>query len=92
MNHKDNYVMHWFSPTCGSEGPAQLNYFYEVLSSANYRGSMTSLQSAFSQNSASSSCQSRWYEAHNNKDVESLIEIAEPQHLSVGTLMEKSLD
>ncbi|XP_073823470.1 real-time isoform X2 [Musca autumnalis] len=59
MNHKDNYVMHWFSPTCGAEGPAQLNYFYEVLSSANYKGSMTSLQSAFSSNSASSSCQSR---------------------------------
>ncbi|XP_061386869.1 protein real-time isoform X2 [Musca vetustissima] len=59
MNHKDNYVMHWFSPSCSSEGPTQLNYFYEVLSSANYKGSMTSLQSAFSSNSASSSCQSR---------------------------------
>ncbi|KAM7352386.1 real-time isoform 2-T2 [Cochliomyia hominivorax] len=59
MNHKDNYVLHWFSPSCGSEGPAQLNYFYEVLSSANYRGSMTSLQSGFSANSAASSLQSR---------------------------------
>ncbi|XP_013101535.1 protein real-time [Stomoxys calcitrans] len=59
MNHKDNYVMHWFSPSCSSEGPAQLNFFYEVLSSANYKGSMTSLQSAYSSNSASSSCQSR---------------------------------
>ncbi|KNC22721.1 Protein real-time [Lucilia cuprina] len=59
MNHKDNYVLHWFSPSCSSEGAAQLNYFYEVLSSANYRGSMTSLQSGFSSNSAASSCQSR---------------------------------
>ncbi|XP_017048396.1 protein real-time [Drosophila ficusphila] len=55
MHHNDNYLMHWFSPS-GS----QLNVFYEVLSSANYKGSMTSLQSAFSSNSsAASSVQSR---------------------------------
>ncbi|KAL7739114.1 hypothetical protein ACLKA6_013727 [Drosophila palustris] len=55
MHHNDSYLMHWFSPS-----GAQLNLFYEVLSSANYKGSMTSLQSAFSSNSsAASSCQSR---------------------------------
>ncbi|XP_023159864.1 protein real-time [Drosophila hydei] len=55
MHHNDSYLMHWFSPS-GS----QLNVFYEVLSSVNYKGSMTSLQSAFSSNSsAASSCQSR---------------------------------
>ncbi|XP_026834785.1 protein real-time isoform X1 [Drosophila erecta] len=55
MHHNDSYLMHWFSPS-----GAQLNVFYEVLSSANYKGSMTSLQSAFSSNSsAASSVQSR---------------------------------
>ncbi|XP_022234796.2 protein real-time [Drosophila obscura] len=55
MHHNDSYLMHWFSPT-----GAQLNLFYEVLSSVNYKGSMTSLQSAFSSNSsAASSVQSR---------------------------------
>ncbi|XP_030377346.1 protein real-time [Scaptodrosophila lebanonensis] len=55
MHHNDSYIMHWFSPS-----EAQLNLFYEVLSSVNYKGSMTSLQSAFSSNSsAASSCQSR---------------------------------
>ncbi|XP_064554042.1 protein real-time [Drosophila montana] len=55
MRHNDSYLMHWFSPS-----GAQLNIFYEVLSSVNYKGSMTSLQSAFSSNSsAASSCQSR---------------------------------
>ncbi|ALC37995.1 retm [Drosophila busckii] len=55
MHHNDSYLMHWFSPS-----GAQLNLFYEVLSSVNYKGSMTSLQSAFSSNSsAASSCQSR---------------------------------
>ncbi|XP_002002648.3 protein real-time [Drosophila mojavensis] len=55
MHHNDSYLMHWFSPS-----GAQLNVFYEVLSSVNYKGSMTSLQSAFSSNSsATSSCQSR---------------------------------
>ncbi|EDW63469.1 protein real-time [Drosophila novamexicana] len=55
MHHNDSYLMHWFSPS-----GAQLNIFYEVLSSVNYKGSMTSLQSAFSSNSsAASSCQSR---------------------------------
>lgn len=65
MHHKHFYIMQWFSPTSGAEGPAQLNFFYEVLSSANYKGSMTSLQSGFSSSSAASSCQSRWYEANN---------------------------
>ncbi|XP_037958473.1 protein real-time [Teleopsis dalmanni] len=59
MNHTDSYIMHWFSPTMGTDGPAQLNYFYEILSSVNYKGSMTSLQSGFSSSSAASSCQSR---------------------------------
>lgn len=59
LTHTDTYVMHWFSPTSGADGPAQLNYFYEILSSANYKGSMTSLQSGFSASSAASSCQSR---------------------------------
>nr|Q29JQ0.1 RecName: Full=Protein real-time [Drosophila pseudoobscura pseudoobscura] len=55
MHHNDSYLMHWFSPS-----GAQLNLFYEVLSSVNYKGSMTSLQSAFSSNSsAASSVQSR---------------------------------
>ncbi|KAH8375703.1 hypothetical protein KR009_002629 [Drosophila setifemur] len=55
MHHNDNYLMHWFSPS-----GAQLNIFYEVLSSVNYKGSMTSLQSAFCSNSsATSSFQSR---------------------------------
>ncbi|XP_034669728.1 protein real-time [Drosophila subobscura] len=55
MHHNDSYLMHWFSPS-----GAQLNLFYEVLSSINYKGSMTSLQSAFSSNSsAASSVQSR---------------------------------
>ncbi|XP_067620289.1 protein real-time [Eurosta solidaginis] len=59
MHHTDTYIMQWFSPSCGDEGPTQLNVFYEVLSSANYKGSMTSLQSGFSATSATSSCQSR---------------------------------
>ncbi|KAH8335781.1 hypothetical protein KR074_001527 [Drosophila pseudoananassae] len=50
MHHNDSYLMHWFSPS-----GAQLNFFYEVLSSVNYRGSMTSLQSAFSSNSSAAS-------------------------------------
>ncbi|KAH8255761.1 hypothetical protein KR038_010021 [Drosophila bunnanda] len=55
MHHNDSYLMHWFSPS-----GAQLNVFYEVLSSVNYKGSMTSLQSAFSSNSsAADSVQSR---------------------------------
>lgn len=93
MNHTDNYVLHWFSPSCGPEGPAQLNYFYEVLSSANYRGSMTSLQSGFSSNSAASSLQSRWYEANNQANQNNLDLIHMPeQQLNSGTLMEKSLN
>ncbi|CAD7085860.1 unnamed protein product [Hermetia illucens] len=61
MNSADTYVMHWFSPasSSSSSGPAQLMYFYEVLSSANYKGSMTSLQSGCSALSVASSCQSR---------------------------------
>ncbi|KAH8272187.1 hypothetical protein KR018_010648 [Drosophila ironensis] len=47
MHHNDSYIMQWFSPS-----GAQLNFFYEVLSSVNYKGSMTSLQSAFSSNSS----------------------------------------
>ncbi|XP_055637386.1 protein real-time isoform X2 [Toxorhynchites rutilus septentrionalis] len=47
------YVLQWMCPP-SCEGPAQLMYFYEILSSANYKGSMTSLQSRFSSNSLQS--------------------------------------
>lgn len=50
-----SYVLQWMCPP-SCEGPAQLMYFHEILSSANYKGSMTSLQSGFSSNSL----QSRW--------------------------------
>lgn len=59
MNSTDNYILHWFCPPSSSEGTAQLMYFHEILSSANYKGSMTSLQSGFSAMSVASSCQSR---------------------------------
>ncbi|XP_055377286.1 protein real-time isoform X2 [Condylostylus longicornis] len=59
MAAKETYVLHWYCTTTSGEEPAQLHFFYEILSSAHYKGSMTSLQSGFSTNSASSSCQSR---------------------------------
>lgn len=53
------YVLQWMCPP-SCDGPAQLMYFHEILSSANYKGSMTSLQSGFSSNSL----QSRWDETN----------------------------
>jgi hypothetical protein len=41
---KATYILQWMNPPT-SENSCRLMYFYEVLSSANYRGSMTSLQS-----------------------------------------------
>lgn len=41
---KATYVLQWMIPP-GIEQSTRLMYFYEILSSANYRGSMTSLQS-----------------------------------------------
>lgn len=41
---KATYVLQWMN-TPTSESSCRLMYFYEILSSANYRGSMTSLQS-----------------------------------------------
>uniref|UniRef100_U5EY27 Putative real-time n=1 Tax=Corethrella appendiculata TaxID=1370023 RepID=U5EY27_9DIPT len=47
------YILQWMcSPS--SDTPAQLMYFYEILSSANYKGSMTSLQSGYSSQSMQS--------------------------------------
>lgn len=42
---KASYVLQWLNPST-SENSTRLMYFYEILSSATYRGSMTSLQSA----------------------------------------------
>lgn len=41
---KATFILQWMNPPI-SEHSCRLMYFYEVLSSANYRGSMTSLQS-----------------------------------------------
>lgn len=58
MAHNGNYVLQWICPpTCDT--PAQLMFFYEVLSSENYKGSMSNLQSGISAMSLASSCQSR---------------------------------
>lgn len=53
MASTGSYVLQWMCPP-SCDGPAQLMYFHEVLSSANYKGSMTSLQSGFSSNSLQS--------------------------------------
>lgn len=58
MTFCGNYILQWFCPP-SCEYPAQLMYFHEILSSANYKGSMSSLQSGISAMSLSSSCQSR---------------------------------
>lgn len=58
MTHTGNYVLQWAcEETC--ETPAQLMFFYEVLSSENYKGSMSNLQSGISAMSLASSCSSR---------------------------------
>lgn len=41
---KMTYILQWMTPP-SIDNSTRLMYFYEVLSSANYRGSMTSLQS-----------------------------------------------
>ncbi|CAO1409088.1 unnamed protein product [Diamesa hyperborea] len=45
---KSTYILQWTMPPCSEQQSTQLIYFYEILSSANYRGSMTSLQSGLS--------------------------------------------
>lgn len=61
MDTNGTYILQWHCPatTPAKAGSAQLLYYYEVLSSESYRGSMTSLQSGFSAMSVASSCQSR---------------------------------
>lgn len=58
MAHNGSYVLQWICPA-ESELPAQLMFFFEVLSSENYKGSMSNLQSGISAMSLASSCQSR---------------------------------
>lgn len=41
---KTTYILQWVTPPAFDQS-TRLMYFYEVLSSAHYRGSMTSLQS-----------------------------------------------
>lgn len=41
---KCTYILQWMIPP-SIDASTRLMYFYEILSSANYRGSMTSLQS-----------------------------------------------
>ncbi|XP_055589565.1 protein real-time isoform X2 [Uranotaenia lowii] len=53
MANTGSYILQWMCPP-SCDGPAQLMYFHEVLSSANYKGSMTSLQSGFSSKSLQS--------------------------------------
>lgn len=76
MDTNATYILQWKCPVAEKNadssggdqnarpGNAQLLYYYEVLSSESYRGSMTSLQSGFSAMSVASSCQSRWDEDH----------------------------
>lgn len=61
MDTRGTYILQWHCPAGQQHqtGNAQLLYYYEVLSSESYRGSMTSLQSGFSAMSVASSCQSR---------------------------------
>ncbi|XP_059611478.1 protein real-time isoform X2 [Phlebotomus argentipes] len=58
MTTVGTYILQW---TCSpsTDKVATLMFHYEILSSANYKGSMTSLQSGFSALSVASSCQSR---------------------------------
>lgn len=58
MTHAGSYVLQWICPPA-CDIPAQLMLFYEVLSSENYKGSMSNLQSGISAMSLASSCQSR---------------------------------
>ncbi len=54
-----NYILQWMIPPT-LQNKTQLMYFYDIISSANYKGSMTSLQSGLSALSLTSSVQSRW--------------------------------
>lgn len=58
MTQAGVYVLQWVCPP-SCDQVAQLMYFHETLSSVNYKGSMSSLQSGISVMSLSSSCQSR---------------------------------
>lgn len=58
MTHRGHYILQWSCPP-GSEPAAQLMHFHEILSSHNYRGSMSSLQSGVSALSLNSSMPSR---------------------------------
>lgn len=58
MTYAGIYVLQWICPP-SCDQPAQLMYFHEILSSVNYKGSMSSLQSGISAMSLTSSCQSR---------------------------------
>lgn len=58
MAHNGGYVLQWICPA-ECDLPAQLMFFFEVLSSENYKGSMSNLQSGISAMSLASSCQSR---------------------------------
>jgi hypothetical protein len=53
-----NYILQWMIPPT-LQNKTQLMYFYDIISSANYKGSMTSLQSGLSALSLTSSVQSR---------------------------------
>lgn len=65
IQEQGTYILQWQNPDEGEFLPsisahkAQLMYFYEVLPSAHYRGSMMSLQSAVSGRSMASSSLSR---------------------------------
>lgn len=59
MTQAGVYVLQWVCPP-SCDQVAQLMFFHETLSSVNYKGSMSSLQSGISAMSLSSSCQSRW--------------------------------
>lgn len=58
MTQAGVYVLQWSCPP-SCDQVAQLMFFHETLSSVNYKGSMSSLQSGISAMSLSSSCQSR---------------------------------
>lgn len=58
MAHAGSYILQWVCPQ-SSDIAAQLMFFHEVLSSENYKGSMSNLQSGISAMSLASSCQSR---------------------------------
>lgn len=58
MTNTGNYILQWSCPA-SSDSPAQLMHFHEILSSHNYKGSMSSLQSGVSALSLNTSVPSR---------------------------------